>query len=285
MMCMTPSETSSTACSRPSNVGIRLGLYRAALTASLRRPQQTVRSSRVSITHRTPSPSGCRRSRKAGCSRPLGPHTLSSGTCPPPRPRTDRQSVSPDPAETVARLDRKMAFEFVTRRNLSSAEAAIEDGFRALGTLESVEKGWLELMRAWAVRYEGKLEATYDHGTAALQIFQRHGDLKGQARTLVELARVEAGWDRSEAAEEHLKEALQIVRSFEDPFPLARVLASLAHLVGFGQGDTQQASAYYHEIDALATKTGNPAIRDFTLGARAYSDLLLRMDFQTAERG
>ena len=188
-------------------------------------------------------------------------------------------------AETVARLDRKMAFEFVTRGNLSSAKAAIEDGFRALGTLESVEKGWLELMRAWAVRYEGKLEATYDHGTAALQIFQRHGDLKGQARTLVELARVEAGWDRSEAAEEHLKEALQIVRSFEDPFPLARVLASLAHLVGFGRGDTQQASAYYHEIDALATKTGNPAIRDFTLGARAYSDLLLRMDFQTAERG
>jgi len=197
-----------------------------------------------------------------------------------------RQAIGfADRAETVARLHRKMAFEFVTRGNLSSAKAAIEDGFRSLGTLPSEESGWLELTRARAVRIEGKLEATYDHGTAALQIFQRYGELRGQARTLVELAQVEAAQDRSGAAEKYLQQALQIVRSFRDPFPLARVLESLAFVVGFGQGDAEQASAYYAEIDALSAKTGNPAIREFTLGGRAYFDLLIRTDFQAAEQG
>src|SRR2546422_3608043 len=107
---------------------------------------------------------------------PFGDAYAELGDLPSSTPTHRQTIIFAARAETVARLDRKMAFEFVTRGNLSSAKAAIEDGFRALGTLESVEKGWLELMRAWAVRYEGKLEATYDHGTAALQIFQRHGD-------------------------------------------------------------------------------------------------------------
>ncbi len=186
--------------------------------------------------------------------------------------------------EFLARLHRKMAWEFQERSEASSAAAEIHDALRALGDRVDVERGWLELVRSrMGNGLESWAEAS-EHGAAALQAFRSFGDDRGQAESLVELAvaEINSPLGRSDAACGFLQDALRMGEKIGDPALLASVHVQWANLEAYRLGDTAKAFEHLGAIEALPGAAADTHSRQILLQLKGWLNLDLRADFDTA---
>src|SRR3972149_1799012 len=85
----------------------------------------------------------------------------------------------------------KMAWALAKRQELGSAIAEVNAGLEALGAGVSVERGWLDLVRARVAALYQEMEEAREHGTAALQTFRGFDEVRGQADALSHLSWIE----------------------------------------------------------------------------------------------
>jgi len=144
--------------------------------------------------------------------------------------------------ETAVRMHRKMAWALAKRQELGSAIEEVDAGLEALGAGVSVERGWLDLVRARVAALYQEMEEAREHGTAALQTFRGFDEVRGQADALSHLSWIEfdrPGGDISLALS-YSTEALELSRRLIDPelMALIRIRMAWYHAVGLGEFET-----------------------------------------------
>lgn len=187
--------------------------------------------------------------------------------------------------ETRARLHRKTGRAFEQRGDLDPALREIEAGFAALGDAESVERGWLHVVRCSAATKLEEWQEAREHGTAALAILRSVGDLLGQAQALLALGNIELYSPAGDplTAEQYLTTALELSANLKDSEFTARVHITLAHLLGGRQGKADEALRHIAAVDDLLPSIGDPHIRRSFLMLQAWLNLDLRADYDTSE--
>ena len=146
--------------------------------------------------------------------------------------------------ETASRLHRKLAMAFVDRGQLTAAQREMEAGLDVLGGVESVERGWLDLVQARLAERGGGWRWNHAPGERALETFERYRDTAGRAHALYE-AGVGASWigavsqDGMPLAERYLQTALELAEAMGDPAFEAEIRVAMATVILFDRVTTR----------------------------------------------
>lgn len=185
--------------------------------------------------------------------------------------------------ELTARLRRKMASALVSRGEILPAAAAIEKGFRALGSRVSVESGWLNLARCRLAEWQEEDEEAREYGIVALKTFQAFGEMSGQGQALMLLGHLESGMTggKPSVARDYLERALDLADVMDDPGFPASVHLELAMLCAFPLGDLEKAEEHLTTVEALL----DDSMRSFKLVNFLMVKGMFSLHFQADYRG
>ena len=193
-----------------------------------------------------------------------------------------RETVDP---EVLARLHRKMASAFIVREQRAPASTELEEGFRALEGLRSVERGWLDLVRFGIAWREERWEEAQEGADEALRTFQAFQDPAGQAQTFLSIGKLQIDSPRGDLslAQRSFEEALALSVSLHDPELTAKVRTGMAHLFAYRLGDVEAARENLAAIEALADVMRDPHARRAFLMLKGWFNLELLADCDAAE--
>lgn len=190
--------------------------------------------------------------------------------------------------ETLARLHRKMASALYDWGDARSASQEVEAGFRALGDLVSLERGWLSLMRCRVDKtlVGADIRDALQSGEEAVRTFEPSGELSGLAQAFLELATIEAvvGAMRQgrSLAETHFRAALEISESLGDPEVARRIHLAMARDSMYRAGDANEAMRHLAAIQALPGGVQDLQTRARFFLERARVQCFARADFSAA---
>lgn len=193
-----------------------------------------------------------------------------------------------DEPETLARLHRKMAAAYVQHGETASADREIDEGLRALERLSSVERGWLELLRAQTFEINWEDFRSEDCARRALSTFERVGNLPGQARASLALADA-SDWtgstleDGSLVSDGAYDSALKLAEKLGDEEFAAEVHLMLSQSIGFKKGNFEEVAGHLEAVRRSSSAWSNPFIRARFYHLRAIFLVRLKMDFEAAE--
>ncbi len=171
--------------------------------------------------------------------------------------------------EILARLHRKLARVDLDQGEIEAADREIDAGWRALGNIPSVERGWLDLLRAKTSELNWEDFRSEASARRALSTFEQYGDVPGQARAWLLLADA-SDWtgsvtrDGTRVSDQAYASALRMAEGLEDPEFEAEVHIMMAQSAGLTSG------AYADVARHLAAVQGSP---------KAWSDSLIRAKF------
>ncbi len=190
--------------------------------------------------------------------------------------------------DALARLHRKMASAFEDWGQYTAAATETDAGFAALGDAASVERGWLEMIRARMAAENAGGGDAWDHAEAARQIFCKFRVPAGEAEALVELGTAAAldgrlAPDGTVAFKQCYESALELASSQRNPLLAAKIHLSTAAVIAHGLGEVKEAWAHLR-----AVKTSTPALADSVIRAtfhvtRAWVALTIGADYARAE--
>ncbi len=191
-------------------------------------------------------------------------------------------------SETRARLHRKLACAFERRGQIDAAADETAAGFEALGTTDSVELGWLELVRARTTWQTSDLKEAFGHAERARQILMRFKSRSGEAEALVELGRLalltgSSVPDGTPAAEQYYRLALELAETLGDSILAAQIHLLWAIAIGYGGGDFDEGMQHYHAVESSLVAMTDPFTRGSFHAGRGWFTFRMRLDFQGAE--
>ena len=190
-----------------------------------------------------------------------------------------------DDPEVLARLHRKMASAFVVREQRGPASAELEEGFRALGDLRSVERGWLDLVRFGIAWREERWEEAQEGANDALRAFQAFQDLAGEAQAFLSIGKLQIDSPHGDLAlaQRSFEEALARSGSLHDPELTAKVRTGMAYLFAYRLGNVEAAQENLAAIEALSDVMRDPHARRAFLMLKGWFNLELLADCESAE--
>ena len=184
--------------------------------------------------------------------------------------------------ETRARMHRLAGSLYCEQVEIEATTEAIDKGLAVLGDRESVERGWLDLLRGRVAALVGDSAGSQRCFTSALDAFLRLRCLRGEAEARLQLGAsvVHAQRDLT-AARTDLESALNLAASLNDPALAAEAHGWLGYIAAFGLGDVQEASRQLDAAEAAAAMN-NPVLRLRFARLRGYLRGNLQADFEGA---
>lgn len=190
--------------------------------------------------------------------------------------------------EIVARLHRKLASALVDRGYLAAAGEEVEAGFEILGSVESVEHGWLDYVRARIAEENYEFDDVARHSERALRTFERFRESSGRARALHESGQA-AMWtgavsdDGVPLAELYYEAALELAKTLEDPVFEARIRIAAATAILYKSGDYEEGMKHLRAVEASPEAMSDLNICALVHVRRSWFAGALRMDLSAAQ--
>ncbi len=190
--------------------------------------------------------------------------------------------------ETASRLHRKLAMAFVDRGQLTAAQREIEAGLDVLGGVESVERGWLDLVQARLAEKDEDGDRIMPPAERALETFERYRDTAGRAHALYE-AGVGASWigavsqDGMPLAERYLQTALELAEAMGDPAFEAEIRVAMATVILFESGDYEAGMKHLRAVEESSGALSDLNLRALLHVRKAWFATRLKRDFPAAE--
>ncbi len=196
-------------------------------------------------------------------------------------------ALTSDP-ERLARLHRKLASALTDRGQLASALVEIKAGRTALGFLENIERGWLELVRARILGKAYDFAASETAASSALKCFERFDSRGGRAEALLELGRSSMWLGRrteggTYTAEGYLRRALDMAFSLEDPVLAARIHLASGEAIGYGSGDYEEGMKHFDAVERMPASASSPSMQAAMRSTRAWFRVRIAVDLEGAE--
>ncbi len=186
--------------------------------------------------------------------------------------------------ETMARLHRKMAAAFEEWGQYNTAAAEMDAGLSALGDADSVERGWLELIRARMLLGNVGEEEAWGHAETARDVFHRSRVPQGEAEAMLELGASAAlagrlAPDGTLAFERCFESGLELASSVPDPILEARIHLNAAAVIGHGLGHFEDCWGHFRAVEASSAAMADPVIRGTFHLTRAWVLIVVLGDY------
>lgn len=192
-----------------------------------------------------------------------------------------RLAVAP---EFTARLHRRIAAALQVHGETEAALAEVDAAFESLESRESVERGWLNLVRSRVSMAREEWREGLGFAEAALQTFRSSHEAQGQIEALLELASIQINSPLGDlrSTESHLQEALEQSKSVTDPALTANVHVQFADFYAYRLGDAHRAMEHLRAIEALPGALADVRNRQSLLMQKGWFTLDFMADFEAA---
>ncbi len=154
-------------------------------------------------------------------------------------------ALTEDPSE-AARLHRKTARALADRGDTNAESVEVAEGFRALDTTPSVERGWLLLLRGDIFTDREDWDPARSCFQDALAVFRSFGERRGEVEALMLLAnqRIHEPEPDDAEGERMFQAGFKLASSLGDRKLLSEVHGDLAHFYAIHRPDAEKALAH-----------------------------------------